>query len=120
MDYEPPPSRTLLYDTASLPNDEQEKLNPVSRNIWKGKRLLLGLSLDLSDNHRKALYADIKRQGGQVVELSYSKTLSKAERARDELAKLDDADIFVTRYRTGAAYAKVSLSFRISSIMMLV
>ncbi|KAI0779277.1 hypothetical protein C8Q74DRAFT_1258208 [Fomes fomentarius] len=106
VDYEPPPERMMLYETASLSNEDQKKLRPASRNIWKGKRLLLGLSLDLSDNHRRALYADIRRQGGDVVELSSSKSLSDEERARDELAKLDDADIFVTRYRTGAAYAK--------------
>lgn len=110
VDYEPPPERMMLYETASLSNEDQKKLRPASRNIWKGKSLLLGLSLDLSDNHRRALYADIRRQGGDVVELSSSKSLSDAERARDELAKLDDADIFVTRYRTGAAYAKVSNS----------
>ncbi|KAI0744292.1 hypothetical protein C8Q80DRAFT_889499 [Daedaleopsis nitida] len=106
VEYEPPPERMVLYDTASLSNDAQEKLEPASRNIWKGKRLLLGVTLDLSDAHRKALNADIKRQGGQVVNMSFSKSASAEERAREELEKLDEADVFVTRYRSGASYAK--------------
>ncbi|KAI1782100.1 hypothetical protein LXA43DRAFT_933000, partial [Ganoderma leucocontextum] len=105
-DYEPPPERTVLYDTASLSNDEQRKVRPASRNVWKGKKLLLGLSLDLSDHQRKALSADIGRQGGEVVELSSSKSSKTHDRARDELARLDGADIFVTRSRTGPAYVK--------------
>ena len=107
VDYESPPERMLLYDTASLSNEKQRKLQPASRNIWKRKRLLLGLSLDLSDKHRKVLYADIKRQGGEIVKLSSSKTLNEQERLRDEVAKIEEADIFVTKYKSGAAYAKV-------------
>ncbi|KAM5536688.1 hypothetical protein V8D89_009615 [Ganoderma adspersum] len=104
-EYSPPPGRTVLYDTASFDNDEQRKVRPASRNVWKGKKLLLGLSLDLSDHQRRALAADIRRQGGEVVELSSSKVKTQ-DRAREEVAKLDDAEIFVTRFRTGSAYAK--------------
>ncbi|TFK90623.1 hypothetical protein K466DRAFT_543199 [Polyporus arcularius HHB13444] len=106
VDYEPSPERLLLYETATLSNDDQKKIRPAPRNVWKGKRLLLGLSLELSDSQKKALHTDIRRQGGELVELSSAKYLSDAERARDELAKLDEADIFVTRFRSGAAYAK--------------
>ncbi|KAI0646001.1 hypothetical protein C8Q79DRAFT_967346 [Trametes meyenii] len=105
VDYEPPPERTMLYDTSSLSNDEQSKLKPAARNIWNGKRILLGLSLGLSAPHRRAIGTDIRRQGGQVVELT-SKLPNEAERAREELEKLEEADIYVTRYRTGPAYAK--------------
>ncbi len=112
-DYEPPPERMVLYDTASLDNDEQRKVRPASRNVWKGKKLLLGLSLDLSDHQRKALAADIRRQGGEVVELSSAKSLKTHERAQEELVKLDETDIFVTRFRTGSAYAKVSFGVNI-------
>ena len=108
-EYEPPPERMVLYDTASLDNDEQRKVRPAARKVWKGMKLLLGLSLDLSDHQRKALSADIRRQGGEVVEFSSAK--SKAhERAKEELANLEEADIFVTRFRTGSAYAKVSFA----------
>ena len=120
VDYEPPPERLMLYETASLSNDEQKKLRPASRNVWKGKRLLLGLTLELSDSQRKALYTDVRRQGGEVIELSpTSKPLSDAERAREELTKLDDADIFVTRFRSGAAYAKVSVFLRLYGVLVL-
>ena len=111
IDYEPPMERIRLYDTASLPASEQRKVKPAQRNIWNGKRLLLGLSLDLSDPQRKALHADIRRQGGEVVELSPSNVSTPEERADEELEKLDEADIFVTRYRSGAAYAKVCSLF---------
>ncbi|KAI0369629.1 hypothetical protein BV20DRAFT_967587 [Pilatotrama ljubarskyi] len=104
--YEPPPERTMLYDTASLSIDEQRKVEPAARNVWKGKRILLGLSLELTDSQRKALGADIKRQGGQVVSLPLPKSASTAESSRIELQKLEEADVFVTRYRSGAAYAK--------------
>ena len=107
VDYEPPPERMMLYDTASMSNEEQSKSRPAARNVWNGKRILLGISLDLSSNQRKALSADIARQGGKVVELKLPKSASDAERAQEELEKLDEADVFVTRYRTGAAYAKV-------------
>ncbi|OSD06683.1 hypothetical protein PYCCODRAFT_1382487 [Trametes coccinea BRFM310] len=106
VDYEPPPERMVLYSTASLSNEEQGKTRPAARNVWKGKRILLGLSLDLSRNQRVALSADIRRQGGEVVELSLPMSADPAARAREELEKLDEADIFVTRYRTGPAYAK--------------
>ncbi|KAI0630063.1 hypothetical protein C8Q77DRAFT_1063909 [Trametes polyzona] len=106
VDYEPPPERMMLYNTSSLSNEEQRKLQPVARNVWNGKRILLGLSLDLSDSQRKALGADIRRQGGEVVEMSSSKSATVDERTREELDKLDEADVFVTRYRTGPAYAK--------------
>ncbi|KAI8972183.1 hypothetical protein BD414DRAFT_448733 [Trametes punicea] len=106
VDYEPPPERMVLYNTASMSNEEQSKVRPATRNVWNGKRILLGLSLDLSRNQRSALAADIRRQGGEVIELSLLESADRAERAREELKKLDEADIFVTRYRTGPAYAK--------------
>ncbi|KAI0355785.1 hypothetical protein OH77DRAFT_1424737 [Trametes cingulata] len=106
VEYEPPQERTMLYDTASLSIDDQRQIEPAARNVWKGKRILLGLSLDLTDSQRKALGADIRRQGGQVVSLSVPKSASIAERSRVELQKLEEADVFVTRYRSGAAYAK--------------
>ncbi|CDO76219.1 hypothetical protein BN946_scf184894.g8 [Trametes cinnabarina] len=104
--YEPPPERMVLYSTASMSNEEQGKTQPAARNVWKGKRILLGLSLDLSRNQRIALGADIRRQGGEVIELSLPMSADQAEHAREELEKLDEADIFVTRYRSGPAYAK--------------
>ncbi|KAH9892440.1 hypothetical protein C8Q73DRAFT_698027 [Cubamyces lactineus] len=106
VDYEPPPERMMLYDTASMSNEEQSKSRPASRNVWNGKRILLGISLDLSSNQRKALSADIERQGGKVVELRLPKSASDAKRAQEELEKLEEADVFVTRYRTGPSYAK--------------
>ncbi|KAI0328357.1 hypothetical protein GY45DRAFT_1326498 [Cubamyces sp. BRFM 1775] len=106
VDYEPPPERMMLYDTASMSNEEQSKSRPAARNVWNGKRILLGISLDLSSNQRKALSADIERQGGKVVELLLPKSAGEADRAQEELEKLEEADVFVTRYRTGPAYAK--------------
>ena len=98
---------TKLYELASFSNDDQKKLRPAPRNVWKGKRLLLGLLLELLDTQRKALYTDIRRQDGEVIciELrSKLKPLSNAEHVREELSKLDDTDIFVTWFRCGAAY----------------
>ena len=112
IDYEPPAERMMLYETASLSLSDQKKLKPAQRNVWNGKRLLLGLSLDLSGQQRNALYADIRRQGGEVVELSPGAKQGSPESMADELEKLDEADIFVTRYRSGASYAKVSLFLR--------
>ena len=112
IDYEPPAERMMLYDTASLSIDEQKKVRVAPRNVWNGKRILLGLTLDLSDHQRKALHADIRRQGGEVVELSLGSKATREKREEEELARLDEADIFVTRYRSGAAYAKVRLFAR--------
>lgn len=102
-----------------MTNDEQRKVKPAARNVWEGKRILLGLSLDLSENQRKALGADIRRQGGEVVELAISKSTSNVDRVREELERLEDADVFVTRYRTGAAYAKVRFT-NIEGLMALI
>ncbi|OJT11416.1 BRCT-containing protein 1 [Trametes pubescens] len=106
VEYEPPPERMMLYSTSSMSNGDQRKVKAAARNVWDGKRILLGLSLDLSDNQRKALGADIQRQGGEFVQLALPKSASSAERAREELEKLEEADVFVTRFRTGPAYAK--------------
>ena len=99
----------MLYDPASLDNDEQRKVQPASRRVWKGMKLLqccLGCR-SICQTTREERYQRIF--GGRVVGCPSAK--SKAhERAKEELAKLEEADIFVTRFRIGSAYAKVSFA----------
>ncbi|KAH9915024.1 uncharacterized protein BXZ73DRAFT_106335 [Epithele typhae] len=106
VDYEPTKERMMLYDTASMSADDHKKMRPAEGKVWEGKRILLGLSLDLSDRQRDALCVDIRRQGGIPIVLPSEKSTKAAGRVQEELAKMEETDIYVTRYRTGAAYAK--------------
>ncbi|KIL57285.1 hypothetical protein M378DRAFT_171882 [Amanita muscaria Koide BX008] len=67
-----------------------------SKNIWKGRRILLSPSLDLSPSRQSAIEAGIVRCGGVIV--PYSTNFPDGG--------VGECDVFVTRWRSGRAYVK--------------
>lgn len=86
------PEKKALYDTAlASPADDASLPKTTTRNIWKGRKILLASSLELTESQRSAHEVDIRREGGVVVQ-------------GDE--NVEEADILITRYRTGPTYVK--------------
>jgi mediator of DNA damage checkpoint protein 1 len=69
----------------------------VERDVWEGRKILLGDSLQLIEGRRQAVEAGIQRAGGVVV-----------------TGDIEHADILITRYRAGKVYLKVG---SVSSIL---
>lgn len=99
--------KKTLYETAlSRDSDLRPTLAPP-RNVWNGLRILLSPSLQLTQGQRDAHEADILREGGVVVKLDLQGRKSATDIAEHEISKVDEADVYVTRYRAGPAYVKV-------------
>ncbi|KAG6880099.1 hypothetical protein C0992_006373 [Termitomyces sp. T32_za158] len=95
----------LLFPGAPLPNGEErmsvssaESPRGKSKNVWEGRRVLLGRSLELSGSRRDAVEAEIRRAGGKTVSYEGGKD--------EEAAAIDECDVFVTRFRSGKAYVQ--------------
>ncbi|KAF8058683.1 hypothetical protein FPV67DRAFT_1523362 [Lyophyllum atratum] len=95
----------LLTPGAPLPNGvdpSSQSSGAVSpkkaKNVWQGRRVLLGRSLVLVDGRREAVEAEIQRAGGEIV--------PSGEGRDEEVAAVDSCDVFVTRYRSGKAYVQ--------------
>jgi mediator of DNA damage checkpoint protein 1 len=86
-----------------------------NRNIWNGKRILLSSTLNLMPTTRDAIIAGTIRLGGKFVELY---TRDGMGSLREESEKIEEADIYITRYRVGSAYAKVIPSLVSSSFLV--
>ena len=103
-------------------------------DIWKGKRIVLSRTLQLFDRRREAVEAGITRAGGVVVRYNgdeevdegfgvigatVEEELSKREKERrkNEADAVSDCDVLVTRWRDGAAYVAVYLSFFFYSML---
>ena len=102
--HKPPEEKVSLYKSVVLGNSEDGQIpgnlgkGAESINVWKGKRILLSVSLGLSSGRREAVVAGVKRFGGVVVDIT---------NANDEAKKVEDVDVLVTKFRAGVAYFKV-------------
>ena len=67
-----------------------------TRNIWQSRSILLSPLLELNAQRRESVEARIRRAGGVVV----------TAQEGDESIVVEQADILITRFRTGVAYAK--------------
>lgn len=67
-------------------------------NVWKGKLILLSINLGLNPGRREAVVAGVKRYGGVVVNI---------KDVGDEEEKAGEADVLITKFRTGAGYFEV-------------
>lgn len=91
--------KKVLYDTALVDGADLPPHPPAEgTEVWKDKKIVLGSSLDLNDSQRKAHKAYIQREGGKVLEFSSPE---------DELQKIEEADVYVTRYRAGPTFVQV-------------
>ncbi|KAG6888376.1 hypothetical protein C0995_008814 [Termitomyces sp. Mi166 len=102
----------LFFPGAPLPNGEEgtselsvESPRGKSKNVWEGRRVLLGRSLELSGSRRDAVEAEIRRAGGKIVLYEGGKD--------EEAAAVDECDVFVTRFRSGKAYVQACFSHHI-------
>jgi mediator of DNA damage checkpoint protein 1 len=107
----PEEKRTLFRTAAQEGKVENAHGNGVlpqyeGGDVWKGRKLLLSRSLGLSADIKGAVEAGIWRAGGTV--LSYSEKNGEGTE-EEELNLLESADVFVTRYRHGSPYIKVSI-----------
>jgi mediator of DNA damage checkpoint protein 1 len=73
------------------------------RDVWGGKRILLSTCLGLSEGSLGAVVAGIKRAGGVAVVCEVSGGKGKQK----EVELMESCDVLITRWRSGAAYAKV-------------
>ena len=102
--HKPPGDKASLYKSVVLGTSEDgeipENLGKAAErvDVWKGKRILLSVSLGLNPGRREAVVAGVKRHGGVVVD---------AKNASDETKKVEDVDVLITKFRAGAAYFKV-------------
>lgn len=111
----------VLNNKASVP-----ETSSGARQVWNGRKILLSRSLELYKNRHEAVQRGIERAGGVVLrfegdeeeseeltdeEKKDGKELSVREkvRRRNEAAKVEDCDIFVTRWRHGRAYVLVCI-----------
>jgi len=104
--HKPPEDKASLYKSIVLGTSEDAKFpenmgKAAERvDVWKGKRILLSVSLGLSPGRRAAVIAGVKRFGGVVVDV---------ESPNDEAKKVENVDVLITKFRFGAAYFKVIL-----------
>jgi hypothetical protein len=97
--------KSLYKSTMWTPGKEIPPAPLGQRDVWKGRRILLSSSLELTAGRREAVQVGIVRAMGTVVE--YEKAGGDGD-AEEEAKLIDEADILVTRYRSGIAYLKVS------------
>ncbi|KAI0682501.1 hypothetical protein BC835DRAFT_1399674 [Cytidiella melzeri] len=89
--------RNAFYDTALGEAKDLPVRTSEGGDVWKDRKVVLGSSLGLNDSQRQAHTADIVREGGMVLDF---------ESLEDELAKIEEADIYITRYRSGPTFVK--------------
>lgn len=106
----PKPRRDLIRTAlVTLPeNDEalrvDKALAVITPNVWEGRKILLSQNLEL-ERVLESVKVSIRRGGGVLVELD---TFQDEDDIDDEeLAKVSDADIYITQFRAGRAYLKV-------------
>ena len=102
--HKPPEEKASLYKSIVLGTSEEEEI-PENMgkaakcvDIWKGKRIILSASLGLNPGRREAVIAGVERYGGSVVD---------TKSANDETQKVEEVDVLITKFRSGAAYFKV-------------
>lgn len=103
--HKPPEDKASLYKSVVLGTSEEDEIpenlgKAAERvDVWKGKLILLSVSLGLNPGRREAVVAGVRRHGGIVVD---------TKNASDEANKVAEVDVLVTKFRAGAAYFKVT------------
>jgi hypothetical protein len=111
-----PEEKRALFRGAALEGKMHDKTNTElppaypEVNVWQGRKILLSTSLALTAGRRQAVEAGIWRAGGEVIPYSEKKGDGTE---KEEIMLVEQADVFVTRYRHGWAYIKVRISFLI-------
>ncbi|KAF9263292.1 hypothetical protein L218DRAFT_340370 [Marasmius fiardii PR-910] len=87
------PAKEAMFKTAAWDSDSDIPVTP-GKAVYGGRRVLLSRTLQLGDR-AVAVESGIKRAGGKVV---------KHRKMEDDLDKIDECDIFITKFRGGAGY----------------
>jgi hypothetical protein len=117
--------KRALYKTASLwmPDDPlpvppepssstASAASPVdvgAKNVWQGRRVLLSSTLELVGGRKEAVEVGIVRAGGVPVQWDDNELGEGRKGKTREAEAVGQCDVFVTRFRTGKAYAKVCI-----------
>ena len=105
--HKPPDDKLSLYKSVVLGTSIDGEIpgnlgkSPEHVDVWKGKRILLSVTLGLNPGRREAVVAGVKRCGGVVVDV---------RSVNDEVKKVEDVDVLITKFRAGPAYFKVNFS----------
>lgn len=92
------PDKKALYKAALMTAEQEAKLGQAEmRDIWGGRRILLGPDLELSDGRRQAIEAGIARSGGVVVDYDVQHADVECE-----------FDVLIARHRWGPLYVQVN------------
>ena len=89
------PDKQAMYGTMEGA-DTSSPPAPRARNVWQGRSILLSPLLELDAQRRESVETRIRRAGGVVV----------TAQEENESIVVEQADILITRFRTGEAYAK--------------
>lgn len=115
-----------MHDSSSPPLKDLEMAvaNRMEVDIWQGKKILLGRTLQLFEGRREAVQIGIERAGGVVVRYDGDEEVDEGfagghdelskrekERRKSEAEKVLESDVLVTRWRDGPAYIAVRLFF---------
>lgn len=120
------PMKRSVYSTVvkyAPVGDEEVKIPPPppvvetrnqSKQVWGGRRILLSRNLLLFGSRREAVEVGIRRAGGEVVRWEGDdevdgKVKNEKRRQRLEADAVERCDIYVSRWREGKAYVKVSI-----------
>ena len=93
--------KTLFKTAIWTPGQDLPTSTTKKRDIWEGRIVLLGRSLELTGGRREAVEGSIRRANGVVLEYDGDGD------EKEEVEKVKEADVFITRYRAGAAYVQV-------------
>jgi hypothetical protein len=96
-----PKKEAMLKIAAWSPSSKIPQIE--RKKVFVGRKILLSTTLEL-DDRRQGIEAGIERSDGEVV---YYETNDGAGDMAEELRNLDECDIYITKYRVGAAYYKV-------------
>ena len=104
--------KRALYETALGKEGEmvesQSQKEKGSGTVWKNIKIVLGTSLELNDSQREAHRADIEREGGTLLDFTTPD---------EELERIEQGDVYVTRYRSGPAFVKVRTVLHINDLL---
>ncbi|THV02405.1 hypothetical protein K435DRAFT_717243 [Dendrothele bispora CBS 962.96] len=89
------PDREALYKSSTI-DISNGVPQPFERDIFGERRVLLSSTLELGER-KEAVGAGIERTGGLIVE---------CDDMAEEIERVDECDILVTKYRSGKAYFK--------------
>lgn len=128
----PPQDVSLDREKAHLPENRKEMIRSafltdapkkvlesalakVQTNIWGGRKILLGRGLNLDIGRRETVEISVQRAGGIIV--CIPEGLDEEAGEEEEAEMVEEAGIYITKFRTGPAYLKVTYKLLSNSLL---